>query len=127
VAVATCLALERPSALWEEVSPRFLAAGQGPPLLERLLPRVLSGQLAALAPEVMQALVEHCAARGRAADVERCVLHLDLASLDFNQVRAGILRQLRLCCASLSLPCSLWACGKGGDRGCVYISLRGIQ
>ena len=33
-----------------------------------------------------QALVEQCAAAGKAASVERCVLRLDLASLDFNQV-----------------------------------------
>lgn len=34
-----------------------------------------------------QALVDRCAAAGEAARVERCVLHLDLASLDLNQVR----------------------------------------
>ena len=39
-------------------------------------------------PSCVQALVERCAADGRAADVERCVLRLDLASLDFNQVAA---------------------------------------
>jgi hypothetical protein len=33
-----------------------------------------------------QALVEQCAAAGRVGDVERCVLRLDLATLDFNQV-----------------------------------------
>lgn len=40
-----------------------------------------------LHPSPGQALVERCAADGRAADVERCVLRLDLASLDFNQAR----------------------------------------
>ena len=34
----------------------------------------------------VQALVEQCAAAGRVGDVERCVLRLDLATLDFNQV-----------------------------------------
>ncbi len=34
----------------------------------------------------VQALVEQCAAAGQAGAVERCVLRLDLASLDFNQV-----------------------------------------
>jgi len=48
---------------------------------------VRSGRLGALAPEVMQALAARCAAAGRPADVERCVLRLDLASLDFNQAR----------------------------------------
>ena len=32
-----------------------------------------------------QALVEQCAAGGKASAVERCVLRLDLATLDFNQ------------------------------------------
>lgn len=86
MAIDTCLGLGRPEALWEEVASRFFKGGEGPALLDRLLPRVVSGQLRHLAPEVMQELVEHCATRGRAADVERCVLHLDLASLDFNQV-----------------------------------------
>ena len=36
---------------------------------------------------MVQALVEQCAAAGKVADVERCVLRLDLATLDFNQVR----------------------------------------
>lgn len=35
----------------------------------------------------MQALVEHCVAAGRPEDVERCVLKMDLLSLDLNQVR----------------------------------------
>lgn len=37
---------------------------------------------------MVQALVEQCAAAGKVADVERCVLRLDLATLDFNQVRS---------------------------------------
>lgn len=48
-----------------------------------------------------QALVERCAADGRAADVERCVLRLDLASLDFNQVPPASMR--RICSAHCDL------------------------
>jgi hypothetical protein len=36
----------------------------------------------------MQALVEHFAAKGEPERVERCVLHLSIASLDLDQVRA---------------------------------------
>lgn len=39
-----------------------------------------------LAPEVMQALVEHFAAAGAPQRVERVVLHLSIASLDLDQV-----------------------------------------
>lgn len=35
---------------------------------------------------VTQALVEHCVVRGQPEQVERCVLHMDIASLDFSQV-----------------------------------------
>lgn len=41
-----------------------------------------------LGPEVMQALVEHFAARGQPERVERCVLHLSIAALDLDQVGA---------------------------------------
>ena len=36
---------------------------------------------------ISQALVEHCSALGRPERVERCVLHLDVLSLDLDQVR----------------------------------------
>ena len=47
-----------------------------------------SMQVQVLAPEVVQALVEHCSALGRPDRVERCVLHLDVTSLDLDQVSA---------------------------------------
>ncbi len=34
-----------------------------------------------------QALVEQCSAAGQPEQVERCVLHMDVASLDFSQAR----------------------------------------
>lgn len=39
-----------------------------------------------VAPEVIQALVEHCCETGNPDKVERCVLRMDIASLDLNQV-----------------------------------------
>lgn len=53
-AIDLCVALAKTSVLWEEVWPRFKAAGQGSVLLERLQPHILADQLRALAPEVMQ-------------------------------------------------------------------------
>ena len=78
--------------LFERAFPLFAGA---PPatraaaaFAEALEPAVLSGQLQALAPEAMQALVEHFAARGAggAARVERVVLRLPIASLDLDQI-----------------------------------------
>ena len=34
----------------------------------------------------MQALVEHYSSKGWLQRVEQCVLHMDISSLDFNQV-----------------------------------------
>ena len=48
-------------------------------------------QVQVLPPEVVQALVEHCSALGRPDRVERCVLHLDVTSLDLDQVGGGSL------------------------------------
>ena len=38
----------------------------------------------------MQSLVEECVGGGRAEAVERCVLKMDLLSLDLNQVGAAL-------------------------------------
>lgn len=35
--------------------------------------------------KVMQALVEHYSRKGWLQRVEQCILHMDIASLDFNQ------------------------------------------
>lgn len=35
----------------------------------------------------MQALVEHYSGRGWLQRVEQCVLHMDISSVDFNQVK----------------------------------------
>lgn len=36
--------------------------------------------------KIMQALVEHYSGKGWLLRVEQCVLHMDISSLDFNQV-----------------------------------------
>ncbi len=41
--------------------------------------------------QVMQALVEHFVAVGQPERVERCVLKMDILSLDLNQVSWGLL------------------------------------
>ena len=49
-------------------------------------PHTHHGRLKFVGPEVMQAFVEYNAKRGKLAMVERCILHLDIASMDFHQV-----------------------------------------
>lgn len=45
----------------------------------------------------MQALVEHYSSKGWLQRVEQCVLHMDISSLDFNQVIICILQVLFGC------------------------------
>jgi hypothetical protein len=86
VAAAACLVLGARDALASEVFPRFQRSGLLPPLLTALESYILAGDLASPAPEIVQALVEHFASLGLPARVERCVLKMDLLSLDLNQL-----------------------------------------
>ncbi|KAL9255809.1 Vacuolar protein sorting-associated protein 8-like protein [Drosera capensis] len=54
--------------------------------LELLEPYILKDMLGSLPPEIMQVLVEHYNSKGWLQRVEQCVLHMDISSLDFNQV-----------------------------------------
>eukprot|EP00775_Hariotina_reticulata_P011041 gene11041-11196_t len=105
ICVCLCLLLKRPDILFRSAFPLFARlpggtdAAAGPngaaayalgAFVEAVEAAVLSNLLEGLAPEVMQALVEHFAAAGAPARVERVVLHLSISSLDLDQV-------IRLC------------------------------
>ncbi|KAK9788705.1 hypothetical protein WJX73_001767 [Symbiochloris irregularis] len=85
-AIHVALTLGQEEVLWQEVFPRFVRGGRVGPFMQALIPCILSGTLTSLAPEVVQALVEHCVSTGQVDTVERCVLRLNIASLDINQV-----------------------------------------
>ena len=53
-AIEVCLLMRRADVVWEEVYPRYLACGQHPALLDRLLPHMLASKLPSFPPEVMQ-------------------------------------------------------------------------
>ncbi|BBN19147.1 vacuolar protein sorting-associated protein 8 [Marchantia polymorpha subsp. ruderalis] len=86
VAIEFCVHIHKTEVLFENVFSKFDAVGQRGTFLELLEPYILKDMLSGLAPEVMQALVEHYSSRGWLNRVEQCVLHMDIASLDFNQV-----------------------------------------
>jgi hypothetical protein len=86
VAINACLLLDRPDSLFSDVAPRFLSSPLSAALLRQLEPRVLGDELPHLAPEVVQALVEHFSAAGAPHRMERCVIKLDVLSLDLNQL-----------------------------------------
>ncbi|XP_078156920.1 transducin family protein / WD-40 repeat family protein [Carex rostrata] len=86
VAVEYCVHISRIDILFETVFSRFHAVHQGGSFLEILEPYILKDMLGCLPPEIMQALVEYYSEKGWLQRVEQCILHMDISSLDFNQV-----------------------------------------
>ncbi|KAK8509712.1 hypothetical protein V6N13_093565 [Hibiscus sabdariffa] len=86
VAVEFCVHIKRTDILFDEIFSKFVAVRQRDTFLELLEPYILKDMLGCLPPEIMQALVEHYSSKGWLQRVEQCVLHMDISSLDFNQV-----------------------------------------
>ncbi|CAB4300751.1 unnamed protein product [Prunus armeniaca] len=86
VAVEFCVHIKRTDILFDEIFSKFVAVQQRDTFLELLEPYILKDMLGSLPPEIMQALVEHYSRKGWLQRVEQCVLHMDISSLDFNQV-----------------------------------------
>ncbi|XP_050385748.1 uncharacterized protein LOC126802206 [Argentina anserina] len=86
VAVEFCVHIKRNDILFDEIFMKFVAVQQRDTFLELLEPYILKDMLGSLPPEIMQALVEHYSHKGWVQRVEQCVLHMDISSLDFNQV-----------------------------------------
>uniref|UniRef100_A0A803KZV0 RING-type domain-containing protein n=1 Tax=Chenopodium quinoa TaxID=63459 RepID=A0A803KZV0_CHEQI len=86
VAVEFCVHIRRTDILFDEIYSKFVAVQHRDTFLELLEPYILKDMLGSLPPEIMQALVEHYNSKGWLQRVEQCVLHMDISSLDFNQV-----------------------------------------
>ncbi|XP_043698874.1 vacuolar protein sorting-associated protein 8 homolog isoform X2 [Telopea speciosissima] len=86
VAVEFCVHIKRTDILFDDIFSKFVAVQHGGTFLELLEPYILKDMLGFLPPEIMQALVEHYSSKGWLQRVEQCVLHMDISSLDFNQV-----------------------------------------
>ncbi|XP_012083104.1 vacuolar protein sorting-associated protein 8 homolog isoform X2 [Jatropha curcas] len=86
VAVEFCVHVRRTDILFDEIFSKFVAVQHRDTFLELLEPYILRDMLGSLPPEIMQALVEHYSSKGWLQRVEQCVLHMDISSLDFNQV-----------------------------------------
>lgn len=86
VAVEFCVHIKRTDILFDDIFSKFVAVQHRDTFLELLEPYILKDMLGSLPPEIMQALVEHYNNKGWLQRVEQCVLHMDISSLDFNQV-----------------------------------------
>ncbi|KAG1338493.1 hypothetical protein COCNU_04G007990 [Cocos nucifera] len=105
VAVEFCVHIKRTDILFDSIFSKFVAVQHGGTFLEILEPYILRDMLGCLPPEIMQALVEHYSGKGWLQRVEQCVLHMDISSLDFNQVvRYKMLVYLKYCFQGLAFP-----------------------
>ncbi|CAA6655878.1 unnamed protein product [Spirodela intermedia] len=86
VAVEFCVHIRRIDILFDDIFSKFVAVQHRGTFLEILEPYILKDMLGCLPPEIMQALVEYYSSKGWLQRVEQCVLHMDISSLDFNQV-----------------------------------------
>ncbi|XP_051145472.1 uncharacterized protein LOC127261257 [Andrographis paniculata] len=102
VAVEFCLHISRTDILFDDILSKFDEAHHKETFLEILEPYILKDMLGSLPPEIMQSLVEHYSKKGWLQRIERCVLHMDILSLDFNQV-VRICREHGLHCALIYL------------------------
>jgi len=95
VCIEFCVVVERLDLLFGTIFNRFVAANQARVLLDLLEPYVLQEKITFLGPEVMQSFVDHFQHKGDLSAVERCLLHMDVKMLDFNNI-VTILRKHRL-------------------------------
>ncbi|KAG8391995.1 hypothetical protein BUALT_Bualt01G0245600 [Buddleja alternifolia] len=86
VAVEFCVHIRRADILFDSILSKFEEAHHKETFLELLEPYILKDMLGSLPPAIMQALVEHYSKKGWLQRIEQCVLHMDILSLDFNQV-----------------------------------------
>ncbi|CAK8692883.1 unnamed protein product [Clavelina lepadiformis] len=87
ICVDHCLRLNRVDVLFGRIYERFrpdcIAHGA---FLECLEPYILKDKLKEISPVVMKDFIEHFQAKHMLSNVENCLLHLDMRSLDLNQV-----------------------------------------
>ncbi|GAM21166.1 hypothetical protein SAMD00019534_043410 [Acytostelium subglobosum LB1] len=85
IAIEFCVDIKRTDFLFGEVFNYYVEAGMVGTILELLEPYILRDRLTHLNPEVMQYLMSHYQERKVLSRAEQCLLHLDIASLDFHQ------------------------------------------
>lgn len=71
-------------AIYDQFSKDTIARGV---FLECLEPYILNDKLASIPPHVMKDFVEHYRDKEMVPNVEACIVHMDIASLDIHQVK----------------------------------------
>ncbi|XP_072180793.1 vacuolar protein sorting-associated protein 8 homolog [Diadema setosum] len=87
ICVEHCLMLGRKDVLFGSIYEKFrhdiIAKGV---FLECLEPYILNDRLTSVTPEVMKDFIEHYRQKELISNVEACIVHMDIASLDIHQV-----------------------------------------
>ncbi|RLN59997.1 hypothetical protein BBJ28_00001358 [Nothophytophthora sp. Chile5] len=86
VCIEYCALIGRTDLLFGEIFTRFKEAGKLGVFVELLEPYILSEKLRSLSPVAMQEFVKHFSAQGKLAQVEQCLLHLNVAELDLDTI-----------------------------------------
>jgi len=85
ISIEFCITIKRTDLLFGEIFNYFVEMGNTSWFLEFLEPYILNDRLTSLNPEVMQYFMSHYQDKGILIRAEQCVLHLDIASIDFHQ------------------------------------------
>ncbi|EFA85394.1 RING zinc finger-containing protein [Heterostelium album PN500] len=85
ISIEFCIDVKRTDFLFGEVFNYYVEASMVGIFLEFLEPYILRDRLSNLNPEVMQYMMSHYQERHVLSRAEQCLLHLDIASLDFHQ------------------------------------------
>jgi len=87
VCIEYLVRLQRTDVLFRDVWQMFKERQHGEIFLRLLEPGILTDKLTYVVPEIMQAFVAHYAHNRMLHRIEQCILHMDIASMDFHQVR----------------------------------------
>lgn len=86
VCIEYCAIIGRTDLLFGEIFDRFKEGNKIDVFVELLEPYILSEKLRNLSPGAMQAFVKHYSANRKLAQVEQCLLHLNVAELDMDTI-----------------------------------------
>eukprot|EP00644_Phytophthora_capsici_P008268 jgi/Phyca11/528038/estExt2_fgenesh1_pm.C_PHYCAscaffold_260026 len=86
VCIEYCALIGRTDLLFGEIYTRFKDANKLSVFVELLEPYILSEKLRNLSPVAMEEFVRHFSAQGKLAQVEQCLLHLNVAELDLDTI-----------------------------------------
>ena len=84
VCVEFCVVTNRTDLLFGDIFDLFCGQHKEHELLKLLEPYILNDRIQQLKPVVMQAFVTYYRSIGALSSIERCLLHLDLSTLDIN-------------------------------------------